>query len=1797
MNELTLRVAALKPCARPKRLSEMREAIVPVPSSWPDTKHNFVKEFVEAKTSNEQIDAVKKIVNNPDVLDFLADVLFGSPQKHSLRGTLTKLFSNNETAKKGKPPTHTHTEETLQIALCNALRRQAEDINKPNVSIDHINDVFVSVGGCLNNFPNGRDALAKEIYAFIPFVPKALSRFWNSISELNEKISPTRRNEFYLFIQNLLRFHVAYLVEFKLLLEPEKCQDLRLVNKIAELVARHVDTPWDVRSIAGLAIGQNARFFNEFDDYLNKCKDMTDFIDLPIKSASLLALQKTDYAVHAQLALQILTGMLDIVNKADNITNLLVYMTKHLYTYSKSLASIELTDRPLVMYDLILTHLLRFSIGNIPSTVETIRHMSANLFLQALQLAKARGQQSIINQVYASFNARRIPLNAVCLMIQQLVEVEGTDTVLKNCPAVYKKIFSEFLGVDDNVNTLYKNMMTAAYKEIPFERWSYVWCTPLIDQRNKFPDRLPTIERLIKVAVKLDHKVIHLLMQQRHLPFSSKLAALLTARSNGQHELVKTIMVDYTDQLSKAILGADDNTRMQALSFVAETPKVSEPYTQFEIDTIISYVENNANSPNSQMRQIGGGLLQKAIKRLELNLAQQLKETNPLPDDHMLIQFVYKLMNIFMLNLFPTANYGRRWLSMHLMDHIIAMMERLSLPWTSKLPTQTQPFLFHCLHDSYEHNKAMAAQLLRKMVVCANLLPEEMMKLLVSVRPPDSATATYQLQVYCQAESVLVEVPQPQQLPIKEPRYFAVLYWLLEHLRSGISVAKSNLTLAAKTNPLYGLLFASRHLVQQLKPKMLAEEQLWREYIEQLVSICMIVSELMLPVVASESPEGHLPAIKAKDVADVEAEVSEEQAIDDEVEAEVEVAEAPQAIAEAVAYQEAQANEEDSNAQTVKQEADTEELEDVLSIVPQLVLLCAWRSVKEVSLILGSLVNQAPLEHEDTEHYLLSKQQVTDIGEHFLDLLAKIKHRGAFEQAYVGFSLYCRRLWQSNAFELNELPFVWLAESMHMIAGKSSKAICPTRRSAGVPCILQALICTELQLGTHTTFSKSMFLLLNVCESRQTGPAAASARSHALNILRALFRCSELSDLVGEYIGRGVECALESIDAEEWPERNSATLLLSALMIRIFGVERARNHDGQLHIRNRMTGRIFFKRYPKLFDYFHAGLRQAAIAKEMGTSTSGQTVKLEAMLQFLSRLYPSSLEGTENTLNLSNFDEFLQIICCVDDDMTRQRASKVLANFMNPTTAKARMRRLLNIIEAQFYFNKTVYKTEIYTKDYNGLHGHLLQLLDVYPLVGWDNLKLIKRALRLLTMVTLQVYVCHMGLFKTGLNVLSAILKDTPDAQKISAQQLKCLEEIAELDYKKVQVLCKRCAISPKFHYVFQLYLNRLPANPEKIVEHMMLKLVRSNDLPQEMQGFTIDLWLCIIFQLGPNMSVTNGLVENFEIKNFYFDPDVVTYCKTMEITLRQRVAFYLGQSEQAIRYVFNLANEIAQQPKCNPDFGSKVYTLLGLMRRLDFHIPKLLKRRKLSIEPGLVICITRLVKMNAMRRQSRQQSRQQSLWKRLLKYALEISSPTEKPYVRYRAARLVDCLIVYIKPMLATADVEIISNYVILVLQLLVDDSELVRNYMAEMVSSCIEPYLQISPTILLKIPTSNMLPMEAEKFFLKGVLTNMTQYADNGSFLVALFTNIVEPFVSSQWIGSSETSKEDAGNEMEVVFDKEDPNVYCEALRVVSIIIQQFRNAFPNNTELISALDAVEELSSFSGIAEASSSPLMRK
>lgn len=51
--------------------------------------------------------------------------------------------------------------------------------------------------------------------------------------------------------------------------------------------------------------------------------------------------------------------------------------------------------------------------------------------------------------------------------------------------------------------------------------------------------------------------------------------------------------------------------------------------------------------------------------------------------------------------------------------------------------------------------------------------------------------------------------------------------------------------------------------------------------------------------------------------------------------------------------------------------------EYIKSVTPQMLLVCCWRTMKEISLFFGDIVSQLPIEHESTnEMYVLSQEQV-----------------------------------------------------------------------------------------------------------------------------------------------------------------------------------------------------------------------------------------------------------------------------------------------------------------------------------------------------------------------------------------------------------------------------------------------------------------------------------------------------------------------------------------------------------------------------------------------------------------------------------------------------------------------------------------------------------------------------------------------------------------------------------------------------------------------------------------------------
>lgn len=327
---------------------------------------------------------------------------------------------------------------------------------------------------------------------------------------------------------------------------------------------------------------------------------------------------------------------------------------------------------------------------------------------------------------------------------------------------------------------------------------------------------------------------------------------------------------------------------------------------------------------------------------------------------------------------------------------------------------------------------------------------------------------------------------------------------------------------------------------------------------------------------------------------------------------------------------------------------------------PQMVLLCAWRTVKEVSLILGEIVICSPIQFSKlTEHFLITKEQILEIGEHFKLLLSETKHRGAFEQAYVGFSKLCCRLWTVEANDLNSLPMLWLRDLITLISKDdlNNEKICATRRSAGVPFMVQALITSELQVGSTKSLYYCMTHLLQLCASPDK---TSESRTHALNILRALFRCTDLNEAVGEFVAEGVMAALRSYDANNWSEKNSATLLFAALITRIFGVQRTKDSEN-LNIRNKMTGRVFFLRYPKLYDFFLEQLQKASDLIEQQQKAH----KLHPLLLILSRLYPSALEGTESNLKLSEFIPYISKCGGCPEMQTRYLAAKAIVALIS----------------------------------------------------------------------------------------------------------------------------------------------------------------------------------------------------------------------------------------------------------------------------------------------------------------------------------------------------------------------------------------------------------------------------------------------------------------------------------------------------------------------------------------------------
>ncbi|KAI4888638.1 hypothetical protein NFI96_027081, partial [Prochilodus magdalenae] len=778
--------------------------------------------------------------------------------------------------------------------------------------------------------------------------------------------------------------------------------------------------------------------------------------------------------------------------------------------------------------------------------------------------------------------------------------------------------------------------------------------------------------------------------------------------------------------LRQALVHKHDQVRMDALGLVCESHRSTETLCTEEMELIRHFLPSNLNSQSPGVRQQTVSLLKKFLCRmkdsaqsLQRRIAQERDQQQREKDQLVLKtyqEFLCWLCERLFQVLQPGASFSSCLVALQLLglvaEHFSFGMDSESFALGECVTDLHAQAVLYCLASNFLEVKQLACTLLQKLPPASVGLQDQeklqsvlqaALDLSTSTKPFDSVTAAHLLNLLLHQEGLqqaLLHCAQEQNIPLQLPALIqtqasdatvlekntlAVIVFLMACLRVEVALAETSLLQAASSCPLYGRAHCITAALQQLKTGSLQLQAEWKGVVTDLIALSYRMSDVVSPVVQSSSPEGLIPM-------DTDSETSAGlQRILQEIQ--------PRDTNDFfTSARELDATSEDQTSTPQANGAGSGG--EAYRVTAQMVLVCCWRSMKEVSMLLGELCQSMPLQTQ-THKGLITKEQVEGVGQYFREQLLQSRHRGAFELAYVGFVRLTDMLCRSGSATLQQLPAQWLKEVLEEVkCSDPSSKLCATRRSAGIPFYIQALLSSEPKSSSCSLLKMTMRELTALAMPSHGGATERSTvpQVHALNILRALYRDTRLGENIMPFVSEGMKAAVLGFTSPIWAVRNSSTLLFSTLITRIFGVKRGKDEHSK---KNRMTGREFFTRFPALYPFLLSQLEEAAGSVD---SDSGQ-VKLHPslflLLLILGRLYPSPMDGSSSPLGLAPFMPF--IISCARAAVyrTREMAARALVPFVLVTHVPSTIQTLLENLPAEPGPGT----------QQNHIHGTLLQVL------------------------------------------------------------------------------------------------------------------------------------------------------------------------------------------------------------------------------------------------------------------------------------------------------------------------------------------------------------------------------------------------------------------------------------------------------------------------------------------------------
>ena len=648
---------------------------------------------------------------------------------------------------------------------------------------------------------------------------------------------------------------------------------------------------------------------------------------------------------------------------------------------------------------------------------------------------------------------------------------------------------------------------------------------------------------------------------------------------------------------------------------ICSSSKTTDPVTSHEVALLQHFLHFNMAVEDASFRH----QMVTEFKKLFLRMfghAYKIEKNSQCNQYFMKIysDFLYWFVKYIVHKLYASAPYCQISLSLQLLSLLTNVFDanRASyllsqLKITQKERIDFTNILLKCFEDTYDPNRLLAFNIVLKkpMFTCtpSTLQVIEIfrdgLKKLYSPQPDTASIAAYYLTFIALDPDLSAIASALQNVSIEEyltdffnteqvlngkfsstPLLFAHL--LLFELKKQICVMKSSLIKGSQNAPLYGTLYSLRLLFQfsnwNSNHKVVLEgENSFSRFLEDLIDVCLEIITIVSPYVTSQAPEGHLCDVSL-------VEVFQKMNIGDVPSIELQ------------------------------------------SQVARMILVCCWRSMKEVSLLIGILVSSFSSDKclLTTEVLFLNKNTVNKIWDMFCNILLRSKHAGAYELASLGFMELCSVLWMHKDPDLECIPRNALISLITDLVSQSlsNKTVQVTRRSAGIPFFLQAICNTEPVIKAKFTLkflmsSLTEFCLHKVCFDINNFVVA-------VNILRSFYKDTKLAEDIYPYVANGVIIAIQGFSSACWAVCNSCTLLFSSLMQRIFGVKKSK-----------MTGREFFSRFPTLYPFLLEKAKSSCRNTMCKPSTPNAT--MFPLLLLLSHLYPSVLEGSEAIMKLTVF--------------------------------------------------------------------------------------------------------------------------------------------------------------------------------------------------------------------------------------------------------------------------------------------------------------------------------------------------------------------------------------------------------------------------------------------------------------------------------------------------------------------------------------------------------------------------------